>query len=196
MDVRTLCLGVLQRGDASGYEIKKEFESGAFSHFCEASFGSIYPALTRLTDEGLVRCTALPQDKRPDKKIYAITGPGKRALVDAIRRDPGPDRYRSSLMFILFFAENLPPETLWRLVQERADWYRDRLADLDLAEADVPPHGPGHAFVRGFARAVYGAAADYLDANRDTLVETVAERDDAPTPDASPPSRTSTPAAD
>lgn len=196
MDVRTLCLGVLLRGDATGYEIKKEFESGAFSHFCEASFGSIYPALTRMTDEGLVRCTALPQDKRPDKKIYAITCAGERALVDAIRREPGPDRYRSSLLFILFFAENLPPETLWRLVQDRTDWYRDRLAYLDEVEADVPPHGPGQAFVRGFARAVYGAAADYLDANRDALVETVAEREDATTPDLPPPPRAGTSAAD
>ena len=27
MDVKTLCLGALSRGEASGYEIKKAFES-------------------------------------------------------------------------------------------------------------------------------------------------------------------------
>ena len=43
MNVRTLCLGVLSAGEASGYEIKKEIEEGLFSHFIEASYGSIYP---------------------------------------------------------------------------------------------------------------------------------------------------------
>ena len=53
MNVRTLCLGVLSFGEATGYEIKKEIEEGPFSHFIEASFGSIYPALTQLLGEGL-----------------------------------------------------------------------------------------------------------------------------------------------
>ena len=51
MDVRTICLGLLTRGDATGYEMKKLFEEEGFGHFAEASFGSIYPALGRLTDD-------------------------------------------------------------------------------------------------------------------------------------------------
>jgi len=39
MDVKTLCLGVLNRGEASGYEIKKQCEEGPFSHFYAAGFG-------------------------------------------------------------------------------------------------------------------------------------------------------------
>ena len=30
MDVKTLCLGILNRGDATGYEIKKACEDGPF----------------------------------------------------------------------------------------------------------------------------------------------------------------------
>ncbi len=41
MDAKTLCLGALSRGDASGYEIKKAFEEGPLSHIHEASFGAI-----------------------------------------------------------------------------------------------------------------------------------------------------------
>ena len=52
MNVKTLCLGVLSLGEASGYEIKKEIEEGLFSHFIDASFGSIYPALMQLNAEG------------------------------------------------------------------------------------------------------------------------------------------------
>ncbi|HUD52482.1 hypothetical protein [Parvibaculum sp.] len=34
------------------------FEDGPFSHFLDASYGSIYPALTRLTAESKVTCEA------------------------------------------------------------------------------------------------------------------------------------------
>jgi DNA-binding PadR family transcriptional regulator len=37
MNVRTLCLGILSTGEASGYEIKKDIEEGLFSHFIDAS---------------------------------------------------------------------------------------------------------------------------------------------------------------
>ena len=69
MNIRTLCLGILSRGDATGYEIKKMAEEGLFSHFVEASFGSIYPALTRMTDEGptvkRLRALRLPDIRHP-----------------------------------------------------------------------------------------------------------------------------------
>ncbi len=42
MDVRTICLGILTRGDATGYEIKNLFQDDGYQHFVEASFGSIF----------------------------------------------------------------------------------------------------------------------------------------------------------
>ena len=44
MDVKTVCLGMLTDGTASGYDLKKEFES-TFAHFFAAGYGSIYPAV-------------------------------------------------------------------------------------------------------------------------------------------------------
>ena len=65
MDVRTICLGILTRGDATGYEIKKLFEDDGYQHFVEASFGSIYPALNRLTEEGYVSVREESPGKAP-----------------------------------------------------------------------------------------------------------------------------------
>jgi DNA-binding PadR family transcriptional regulator len=53
MDVKTVCLGMLTDGDASGYDLKKEFES-SFGHFFAAGYGSIYPALGALARDGMV----------------------------------------------------------------------------------------------------------------------------------------------
>ena len=44
VDVKTVCLGMLTDGEASGYDLKKHFES-SFGHFFAAGYGSIYPAL-------------------------------------------------------------------------------------------------------------------------------------------------------
>jgi len=68
MDVKTVCLGMLTDGEASGYDLKKHFES-TFGHFFAAGYGSIYPALSSMADEGLVECREIPQDGKPDRKV-------------------------------------------------------------------------------------------------------------------------------
>ena len=95
MDIKTLCLGILSLGDATGYEIKKMVAEGSFSFFSEASYGSIYPALGKLMEEGLVTCRAMAQDKRPDKKVYSLTESGREELTISLRKDPDPDKNRS-----------------------------------------------------------------------------------------------------
>src|SRR6201992_98686 len=109
MDVRTICLGILSRGDATGYEIKKLFEDDGYQHFVEASFGSIYPALQRLTDEGYVSVRSEAQEKRPDRKVYSITRPGRTALIASLLKPLPEDRHRSPFVFAMLFADLLPP---------------------------------------------------------------------------------------
>jgi len=80
MDVKTVCLGMLTDGAASGYDLKKQFES-SFAHFFAAGYGSIYPALSSLADKGLVSCEQVPQEGKPDRKVYEITDDGKAFLL-------------------------------------------------------------------------------------------------------------------
>jgi PadR family transcriptional regulator AphA len=79
MDVKTVCLGMLTDGPASGYDMKKCFES-TFSHFFPAGYGSIYPALATLAQDGLVAFEEIPQEGKPDRKIYTITSTGRANL--------------------------------------------------------------------------------------------------------------------
>ena len=138
MDARTLCLGALELGDASGYEIKKLYEEGDLSHFYAVGFGSIYPALTRLVEDGLAECSEQAQDKRPDKKIYRITPKGRRELIRSLRFEPGPDKIRSELCFLLLFANLLPAARIDKLIEDRIAWYREQMAEIDNCEAETP----------------------------------------------------------
>jgi DNA-binding PadR family transcriptional regulator len=174
MDVKTLCLGVLSRDEASGYEIKKAFEEGPFSHFHQASFGSIYPALNALSTEGLVVGRSQAQDKRPDKKIYSITPKGQSTFTGALMTPPAPDAVRSDFLFILFFAQFLPPAQVDALIGARIAWYREALDRMENCARDntLPP---GATFVRNMGIAVYRAAAEYLEAHRDALIAEISE---------------------
>ncbi|MDX1423271.1 MAG: PadR family transcriptional regulator [Kiloniellales bacterium] len=168
MDAKTLCLGVLARGDASGYEIKKSFEEGPFAHIQAASFGSIYPALNRLSEDGLLTCREEPQDKRPDKKVYSITPAGREALAARLMTPPAPDRVSSDFLFILFFAHLLPTPLLGEFIDQRIAWYEASLARMEGCGVAARP--PGERFVHGFGLAWYTAAARYLRAHRDDLL--------------------------
>ncbi|HMB75913.1 MAG TPA: PadR family transcriptional regulator [Kiloniellaceae bacterium] len=169
MDIKTLCLGVLTRSEASGYEIHKAFEEGPFAHIHTAGFGSIYPALNGLLRSGLVEARDVEQDKRPDKRLYAITDKGRAAFRESLQRRPAPDKVRSDVFFMLYFAQHLPRAHLARILDQRIAWYQESLERLaSCAEQETPP--PGAAFVRGLGQAVYRAALDYLVANRDSLL--------------------------
>ena len=168
MDVKTLCLGVLNRGEATGYEIKKECEEGPFSHFFAAGFGSIYPALNALCANGLVSVEAQAQEKRPDKKVYNITPSGRLHLAQALTEPPGRDRFRSDFWFIVFFSHLLEPRQLDEIIQARIDNLNAELAEMDGCDMSAGP--PGEMFVLGAGKAITKAEVDYLEANRHALV--------------------------
>ncbi|MFQ5467520.1 MAG: PadR family transcriptional regulator [Kiloniellaceae bacterium] len=175
MDTKTLCLGVLSRADASGYEIKKVFEDGPLSHFHAASFGSIYPALNALDAAGLVACTEMAQEKRPDKKVYSITPRGRDTLARALMAPPAPDRVRSDFLFIVFLAHLLPAPRVGELIDARIAWYRDCLKQME--SCDLTDRPPGATFVHGLGVTLYRAAADYLTAHRADLLDALADED-------------------
>ena len=76
---------------------------------------------------------------------------------------------RSDFLFILFFAEKLPAERLAQLIDQRIAWYRESLARME--SCDICTATPGAGFVHGLGLAVYRAAADYLAANRQSLID-------------------------
>lgn len=173
MNSRRVCLAVLSLGDASGYEIRKSLESGPIGKFTDAGFGSIYPALRRLRDEGLILGKQEAQESRPDKTVYSITQKGKLALLDALAESPGAERLRSDYMVRLFFAHLLPARTVEHLIDDRIAFYHDKIAHM----RDVPSctgSYPGADFVRGFGRALYEAGARYLEDHKHELLAAIA----------------------
>jgi PadR family transcriptional regulator, regulatory protein AphA len=171
MDVATLCLAVLAHGPASGYEIKKELEDGAYAHFFRASFGSIYPALARLAGQGLISGREQEQAKRPDKKVYSLTPAGTRELSKRLQAPIGPDYIRSEFLLVLFHAGLVPARHRRALIDARIEQLKACIAAMtgEETEGGTRCHryqGEGPNFVHGYGLAVYRAELDYLESQR------------------------------
>jgi PadR family transcriptional regulator AphA len=167
MDVRTICLGILSRADATGYEIKKLFEDDGYQHFVEASFGSIYPALNRLTEAGLVSVRAESQEKRPDRKVYSITDTGRAAFLGSLMKPLPEDRHRSPFVFAMLFSHLLPHPRVVEILDTYIHHSEAKLAQL--LSPDAGPVTEGERFVKGLGRTAYIAMLNFLRAHRAEL---------------------------
>ena len=165
-------------GDSTGYEINKLFEDGLFSHFLDASYGSIYPALTRLTEQGMLTCTAEAQDGRPDKKVYSLTARGKEALREALMSPVSPDKHRSEFIFASIFAAMLPGQRVTELVDAQLANCREDLARIeDALASDIDCSSK--RFVLGYGQVVMKASIEYLEKHRQDI-EAAASPETAP----------------
>jgi len=171
MDVKTVCLGMLNDGEASGYDLKKQFES-TFAHFFAAGYGSIYPALSSLAEAGLVDCREIAQDGKPDRKVYRITSAGREHLLKALQ-EPAPNhKLRSEFLATMCFAHLMTPEQIETVLANRVgeiEQYMAMFHDLECTCMEDWPNGM--KFVCGFGRAMTEAMQKYIEENRDMLIE-------------------------
>ncbi len=175
MSVRTLCLGILSLREATGYEIRKMVEKGAFSHFIDASYGSIYPALARMLQEGLVRVrTEDDGSGRPPRKVYTITEKGRAELARALNTDPAPDKFKSEFLFQMLFLERIDPAHLAVIYDAYLEEQEAELRTLEEEAGSLPDH-PGTRFVQDFGRAMLGTAISFIKERRAEMLKAFAE---------------------
>lgn len=172
-------LGLLGEQELHGYEIRKRLreELGFFSN---VSFGSLYPALSRLERAGAVE-TAEEADEpqapipmtgslggeraalrsrrqtggrgRRARKVYRITEEGRRQFAELLdsERDVADDARSFGLR--LAFARYLPPQARLRLLERRRAHLLERLAEARAGSAGTRQLDP-------YARSVMEHAAE------------------------------------
>lgn len=176
MSVRSLCLAILNFGDATGYEIRKETTSGSFSYFGDASFGAIYPALSRLEAEGRVTVREESQHGKPTRKIYSITESGRLELLDALMEPPAADTYKSPFLLLALHAEYVGPDVLRKAISARRKHLQDELALLRSIPHEDEPGAVN--WVRDYGIQCKTFALGYLDANAQELIEAATRKHD------------------
>ena len=166
MDVKTVCLGMLTQGEASGYDLKKEFES-SFGHCFAAGYGSIYPALAQLAECGCVSCEEIPQEGKPDRKVYRITDKGWEQLLVELDNPSPSHKIRSEFLAQIAFAHLMTPEQIQKVLDSRIEDAEEKLRIIDEFECSCDQQWPvGARFALGFGRAMVQAMKTYVEENR------------------------------
>ncbi len=99
-------LGLLSKWEATGYDIKKEFDS-FMSIFWHTHLSQIYPELNKLEKENLIESRMILQEGKPDKKLYSITDAGKKELSHWLEKPPETPNVKDSFLMQAFFMDNL-----------------------------------------------------------------------------------------
>ncbi len=177
MDVKTVCLGMLTDGEASGYDLKKFFES-SFGHFFAAGYGSIYPALASLAADDFVSCKCVPQEGKPDRKVYSITAAGRQKLLTELD-DPNPShKVRSEFLATLCFAHLMDAGQVRAVLDNRIaeiEEYEKMFDEFEHTCMHETPHGMH--FTVGIGRAVMLAMKEYIQENGRQLYEELAAKE-------------------
>lgn len=89
MPIQHAVLSLLSDGPSHGYELKSAFEQAVGPQWGPLNIGHLYQVLERLSREGMVTSTRVPQEARPDRVVYAITDAGSGELA-AWMAEPSP----------------------------------------------------------------------------------------------------------
>lgn len=97
-----LILGLLSHESLTGYEIKKRMDT-TLKLFWSASYGSIYPTLNSLVNDGMVTKIETTDNGR-NKLIYTITNIGKEYLKRWLNLPVTKDELRYETLLKVFFG--------------------------------------------------------------------------------------------
>jgi DNA-binding PadR family transcriptional regulator len=130
-------LGLLYEAPVHGYELRKQLSLrlGGLRVF---SYGSLYPALRRLTRAGLIAEDTAPVDgawSRRARRVYRITAEGKERFAELLT-DSGPQSFDDDGFGVhLVFFSRTPAETRMRILEGRRRAVEERREGLRAALA-------------------------------------------------------------
>lgn len=114
----------------TGYDLKKRIDSST-QFFWHAELSQIYPTLKQLEKSGLVSAEIIPQEGKPDKKVYAITEAGRKVLISWLSEplDETP-AVKSPMLLKMFFMESLEKTQVQAQISCQLEAQRARLTRL------------------------------------------------------------------
>jgi DNA-binding PadR family transcriptional regulator len=144
----------------SGYDIKCFLNSLSWL-IDSPSFGSLYPALHALLEDGLVTVKVIPQQDKPPRKIYSITDVGRETLQEWVRQPVASDASLKAFLMRLILASNLSRPNLVALLEQRHTQVSGHLRQTTGAiEEDTDL---GERLALGYGVAVANAELTWLD---------------------------------
>jgi len=157
-ELAVLCL--LRERSLHPYEIQRLLKARRKDDFLVLKRGSLYHAIKRLADAGLIGATETTREgHRPERTTYAITLAGRAALPQWLKNLIAvPVRERSSFMGAVSFLFHLTPEDAIAGLKSRIALLENEIAanETRLAEA-LPRIGRIHLVELEYSQAMQSA---------------------------------------
>ena len=150
MSLEHAILGFLRYNPLSGYDLKKGFDVSV-RHFWPADQGQIYRTLARMAERGWAEMQVVPQEGRPNRKVYHITTAGEKELRRWLTTPLPPNEPRIPWLIQVFFAGQLSDEEILALFEREAGQLRERLANQER----VPREGAEYVKAVGSPRETF-----------------------------------------
>ncbi|GGS77992.1 PadR family transcriptional regulator [Planobispora rosea] len=132
--MRHAVMAALLEGEASGYDLAKGFDASV-ANFWMATPQQLYRELDRMQAEGLVRARVVRQERRPDKRLFSLTGTGRRVLHEFTAAPPRPGAIRDELMVKVQAVDAGDVEAVRAAVEERMAWAQAKIARYERLRA-------------------------------------------------------------
>ena len=143
--VEVVVLGLLAEEPLYGYDLLERFRTRSMGSWMEVGKASVYQALHRLEERGLVAGRRLAGTGGPDRREYRITAAGRARLRAGLRERLAEARpYETDAGLALGFVHLLPPDEARRAVGVREMALNERRSTI-AAERERIADAPGAA---------------------------------------------------
>ncbi|MGW5714654.1 PadR family transcriptional regulator [Amycolatopsis sp. NPDC003865] len=129
-------MAALLEGEASGYDLAKVFDASV-ANFWPATPQQLYRELDAMAADGLVRARVVHQEKRPDKRLYALTEAGRQALREFTARAPRPGVIRDELLVQVQAVDDGDVAAVRRALDERMTRAETKIARYERLRAGL-----------------------------------------------------------
>lgn len=111
MKLEYLILGNLKLNPGTGYDFKKFLDTEGRYGRARAPLSQIYKTLQRMANKGWLTVEEIPQDGKPDRKVYSVTPRGFEVLVNWLSAPHKPDfRFQDrTIMYKLSYSCFIDP---------------------------------------------------------------------------------------
>lgn len=173
-----LVLGLLMYRPLTMYDIKKAMEKST-DHFYASSFGSLHPALKKLTDKEWVTFEQTLERGR-GKKTYSITEAGKQEFLVWLQKDIPAEAVREPSLLKVFFLGHLSEKSRKPVVESYLSEVTKHLTELEkllevAQKLEVPAHMEVHKTYQlatlEFGIAYYEFVKDWYKRKFPSLIE-------------------------
>lgn len=128
-------LACLVNSPHSGYDLNKSFQESV-GCFWQASQQQIYRELSKMEQKNWLTGEIVPQEGKPDKKLYHITDLGREELIRWLEEPTKMSPIREDLLVKLLAGYLLPREELIEKIERRKKVHQQQLKIYEQKQAE------------------------------------------------------------